>query len=189
MTYDGQQYRPPYGTTEGQQGGSKEGKSPSLTMVAVILVIIGIGAAFAFIYFISTIGSEPWEEDRDFHSDVYIEEGGHFRFLVTESWEERVEANITVSTLEGGYFDLYIMDADQYDNAYGNSSTGSFSAIHSFQNVSAQHVSFELVNTRTIYYLVIDNSDMPHVPGSTSPAGHISVDADIHITYFYDAVW
>jgi hypothetical protein len=157
--------------------------------VAVVLVMIGIAVVLGFLYFISTIGSDSWEEERDFHSDVYIEEGGHFRYMLSESWEERVEVNITISTLEGGSFDLYIMDADQYENAYGNSSSGSFSSIHSFQNVSAQHVSLELDDPRTIYYLVIDNSHMPHVPGSTSPVGHISVDADIHVTYFYSGVW
>ncbi len=189
MTYGGHRPQSPYGSGDGQPEGSKKGKPTSLIIVAVVLVMIGIAVVLGFVFFMSMIGSDSWDEERDFHSDVYIEEGGHFRYVLSESWEERVEVNITISTLEGGSFDLYIMDADQYENAYGNSSTGSFSAIHSFQNVSAQHISLELEDTRTIYYLVIDNSHMPHVPGSTSPVGPISVDADIHVTYFYTGVW
>ena len=179
----------PYPPYHGQpQGPPRQGTSTTtivLVVVVVIIVIVGLGVAFAMMMWGSLV-SEPWEDTRDVDEDVYIEDGGHYRLVLSESWEEEVEVNLTISLLEGGLFDVYIMTEEQYDNAYGNSSTGAFSTTFSWQNTSSVHDIETINDPGQTHILVIDNVRMAHVPGNAVPEGPIHVDVGVHIVYRYD---
>jgi len=165
--------------------------SPGLIVgivLVVVLVVVAI-AVFLFLSFISTIGDESWEDTEDFESDVQIAEGGHFRFVLTEFWQDELEVNLTVSLLAGGRFDVYIMDGDQYENAYGNASTGAFSALARWQNVTNV---LDLVTYQDVegpLYLVVDNVGMDHVPGSARPSGPVHVDVELHLVFRSSVDW
>jgi len=156
-------------------------------VLVVLLVVIMVGAVLlmAFFFFIGSLEGEPWEETTDFDQEVFIQEEGHFRQFIAGSWEERVQVNFTVILTGGGPYDVYIMDQDQYDNSYGNMSTGSFSSTFSWENVTVVHDVIELENTRTEFYLVIDNTDMSFLPESAKTEGPISMDVEVHVTFFY----
>jgi len=139
-----------------------------------------------FFFFIGIpIEGEPYEETADFESEVIIADEGHFRLIIADTWEERIEVNFNILISSGGPIDVYIMDQEQYDNPYGNMSTGSFSSTFSWENVSVVDDVIEFENTRTNYYLVIDNTDMSFLPDSARPEGPVTLDVEVHITYTY----
>ncbi len=185
MPYTGQPPQSPYGPGVPPPRDMKS-SSATNTVLIVLLVVIVLGAVlFMAFFFISSWSGEPWEETMDFEQEVFIQEEGHFRHFIADSWEERVEVNFTMTLTGGGPFDIYIMDQEQYDNSYGNMSTGSFSSTFSWQNVTVVHDVIELEDTRTEYYLVIDNTDVSFLPESAKPEGPISMDVELHVTYFY----
>ena len=186
MPYTGQPPQSPYGSGMPPPRESKSSSTTS-TVLVVLLVVIMVGAVLimAFFFFIGSLEGEAWEETTDFDQEVFIQEEGHFRQNIAGSWEERVQVNFTVTLTGGGPYDVYIMDQDQYDNSYGNMSTGSFSSTFSWENVTVVHDVIELENTRTEFYLVIDNTDMSFLPGSAKPEGPISMDVEVHVTLFY----
>lgn len=157
----------------------------TVLIVLFVVILVGAGLFMTFFFFIGSFVGEPWEENMDFEQEVFIQEEGHFHYLIADSWEERVEVNFTITLTGGGPYDVYIMDQEQYDNSLGNMSTGSFSSTFSWENVTVIHDVIELEDTRTGYYLVIDNTDMSFLPDSARPEGPISMDVEIHVTYFY----
>jgi hypothetical protein len=179
-----QQYVPPSSYAQPQPPEGKKGMSPMVIAVIIIVVIVvmGIIAMLAFVSMIASIDGEPWEETDTFESDVYIDEGGHFRYELTDGWSDEFQANITIGSMEGGPFDVYIMTTNEYENAYGNASTGAFSATFKWQNMSSviDMVLFESLGET--YYLVVDNVDMPHVPGNAVPEGPIRVSIELEMT-------
>ncbi len=185
MPYTGQPPQSPYGPGIPPPRDMKS-SSATNTVLIVLLVVIVLGAGlFMAFFFISSWSGEPWEETMDFEQEVFIQEEGHFRHFLAGSWEERVEVNFTITLTSGGPYDVYIMDQEQYDNSYGNMSTGSFSSTFSWQNVTVVHDIIELENTRTQYFLVVDNTDMSFLPENARPEGPVSMDVEIHVTYFY----
>ena len=163
--------------------------STILIIVIIIVVAVVIIGSVVFFAMIANIGGEPWEETRNFETDVHIEEGGHFRYLLSDSWEDEMIMNFTVGLINGSNYDVYIMDAMQYENAYGNQSTGAFSALFSWQDV-ANAMDFAVIEEpQGPYYLVVDNVEMSHVPGSAIPEGPIHVELELEITSRFDASW
>ena len=161
----------------------------TVLVVLLVVILVGAGLFMAFFFFIGSFEGEPWEETMDFESEVFIADEGHFRHFLADSWEEQVEVNFTLTLTGGGPFDVYIMDQEQYDNSYGNMSTGSFSSTFSWEHVTVVHDVIELENTRTQYYMVVDNTDMSFLPESAKPEGPLSMDVEIHATYFYNLSW
>ncbi len=158
-------------------------------LIVVVMVVIGI-IALAFIFsLVENIDGDPWEETRDFETEVHIEDGGHFRFLLSDSWEDELEVNLTIGLLNGSKFDVYIMDGQQYWNAYGNQSTGAFSAQFSWNNVSAVRDSVTIERLDADYFIVIDNMEMSHVPGNAKPEGPVHAEVILEITSRFDNVW
>jgi hypothetical protein len=189
MPYTGQPPQSPYGPGVPPPRDTKTSSTNTVVIVLLVVIVVGAGLFMAFFFFIGSMGDDTWEENMDFESEVFIAEEGHYRHFISDSWEERVEVNFTVSLTGGGPFDVYIMDQEQYDNSYGNMSTGSFSSTFSWENVSVVHDVVELENTRTMYYLVIDNTEMSFLPDSAQPEGPVSMDVEIHATYFYNMSW
>ena len=162
--------------------------SPGATVVLIIVVVLVIGALGLAVIFslMADLGGDGWEDTRDVSREVLIEEGGHFRLLLSDSWGSQLLVNMSVRQLDGSRFDVYIMDSDQYENAYGNLSSGAFSTLARWQNVSALSDSVSIDDPRGPISLVVDNVDMPLVPGSTVPEGPIEVALDLAITSRYD---
>ncbi len=186
MPYTGQPPRYPYGSGVQPPRDTKPSSSINTVLVVLLVVIlVGAGLFMAFFLFIGSFGGDPWEENMDFEQEVFIQEEGHFRYFLADPWEERVEVNFTITLTGGGPFDVYIMDQEQYDNSYGNTSTGSFSSTFSWHNVTVVHDVIELENIRTQYFLVVDNTDMSFLPENARPEGPVSMDVEIHVTYFY----
>jgi hypothetical protein len=185
-----QQYVPPYG--QGPEPPAKKGMSPVMIIVIIIVVIVAllVIAAILFFSFISDIGGEPWEETNTFETEVYVQDGGHYRYALVVGWEDELTVNLSLTQLEGGPYDVYIMDWNQYENAYGNWSTGGFSSIASWQDVTtfSESVTLELPGGRD-YYVVIDNAEMDHVPGDTAPDGDIHVDLELVMTSRFDSTF
>lgn len=182
---------PPYSQPQRAPPPQKQGMSPGLIVaivLVVVLVVVGI-AAFMFFSFLSSIQDEPWEDTQDFESDVEIAEGGHFRYTLTQFWQEEMEVNLTVSLLQGASFDVYIMDGDQYENAYGNASTGAFSAVDRWQNVTNVYDIVTYEEVEGPLYLVVDNVRMAHVAGSAHPTGPIHVELELHLVYRSSIEW
>lgn len=185
VPYQGPQ---PYSPYQGLSPPSSKRTSTAaivIVVVLVIVVIIGIGIVFMFVMFGSLL-DESWDETRDVETDVFIADGGHFRLLLSEDWEEEMEVNLTITILEGGNFDVYVMTEEQYENAYGNRSSGAFSSTLSWHNASIVHDIVTISDIRETYYLVIDNVEMPHVPGNAVPEGPIHVDVEVHLLYRYN---
>jgi hypothetical protein len=181
-----QQYVPPspYSQPSHEARSGKKGPSTALVviLIIVIFVVLGIlGMVFLF-SLVANLDGEPWENSREFETEVHIEDGGHFRYLLSDAWEDELEVNMTLGLLNGSRFDVYIMDRQQYMNAYGNESTGAFSALFSWQNVSAVRDLVTMERRDVEYYIIIDNMDMAHVPGSATPEGPIHVEMFLEIT-------
>ena len=186
MPYTGQPPQSPYGPGVPPRRDMKSSSATNTVLIVLLVVIlVGAGLFMAFFLFIGSIPGDPWEENMDFEQEVFIQEEGHFRHFIAGSWEERVEVNFTITLTWGGPYDVYIMDQEQYDNSYGNMSTGSFSSTFAWENVTVVHDVIELENTRTEYYMVIDNTDKSFLLDSARPEGPISMDVEVHVTYFY----
>jgi hypothetical protein len=162
-------------------------------MIAIIILVVAIVGvvvvAIIFFSLIGGIGPDPWEETSDFDSDVHIEEDGHFRFLLTENWGDELRINVSILLLNGSQFDVYIMDTNQYENAYGNQSTGAFSSTFKWENVRGINESMTIDSLTSDLYLIIDNIDMPHVPGSATPVGPIHVDVVLETSIRWNTEW
>ena len=127
-----QQYVPPSPYPHPPPGQpEKKGTPTAVVIVAIIVVMVVIGIIGVAVMFamLGDIGGNGWEDSRDFSTDVLIEDGGHFRFLLSDNWEDELVVNMSLRQLNGTRYDVYVMDDNQYENAYGNQSTGSFSTM------------------------------------------------------------
>lgn len=186
-----QQYIPPSPYSQPGPPPEKKGMTTATVVILIIVVMIVIGIiALAFIFsLVSNIDGDPWEETREFETEVHIEDGGHFRFLLSDSWEDELEVDLTIGLLNGSKFDVYIMDGQQYWNAYGNESTGAFSAQISWNNVSAVRDLVTIERLDTDYFLIIDNMEMSHVPGNAKPEGPVHAEVFLEITSKFSSEW
>jgi hypothetical protein len=177
----------PYYQTQGQPPPERKGMSTAMGVILIIVVLVVIGIlGLAFMYSLVSDLGDPWEDTRRFQDDVYIKEDGHFRVLLSDSWEDELVVNLTIGLLNGSRYDVYIMNSFQYENAYGNTSTGAFSSLFEWQNVTSVTDSITLEMPQDVVYLVVDNEDMPHVPGSAAPEDTIHVELDLEITSRYE---
>ncbi len=186
-----QQYIPPSPYSQTQPPPEKKGMTTAAVVILIIVVMIVIGIiALAFIFsLVADIDGDPWEETREFETEVHIEDGGHFRFLLSDSWGDELEVNLTIGLLNGSKFDVYIMDGQQYWNAYGNESTGAFSALFSWNNVSAVRDMVTIESLNDDYFLIVDNVEMSHVPGSAIPEGPVHAEIILEITSRFSNEW
>jgi hypothetical protein len=176
-----QQYVPPSPYAPPQPPPERKGVHPAIIIVVVVVAIlfVMIIAALLWISAIDNIGSEPWEETDEFEDEVYIDQEGHFRYLLTDDWADEFQVNLTIQSLDGGPFDVYIMTWNQYANAYSNSSSGAFSAMFMWKNVTSVRDIVVIESPMEPLYLVVDNKRMAYVPDDADPEGIIQVRLDL----------
>ncbi len=173
--------------------GTKESKKilgiPAWGLVVIIVVAFLIFACFVANFLMFGFFG-PFEDIETYSTEVIISEGGHFKYSLGYFYDEN-EVTFNVSSKDGKNFDVYFMDEDQYQNAYGssNTSTIAFSAFYSNENISQIIDTFELqgqhIGFKEIYF-VIDNRDTSITPEDATPEGMITVDVKITIkTVFY----
>lgn len=152
-------------------------------LVVLIIVLIIVAAIVGILIMLADLPSGDFEEVvLDFDEEVIVGDGGHFRLdLVSEMWAT-YEVVLNVSSADARAFDIYVMDTNQYSAAYGNQSTGAFSAVERFENVTVLATSFELPSNDRSYVLVVDNRDLDLTPGDAIPQGTLTVQLAVSIT-------
>jgi hypothetical protein len=170
-------YGHPRGATVPKAPEGKAKMPPVVTVIVIVLVIILVlGALFFSALFSSVDDATP---QRRFDDQVLIDNGGHFWWTLLPSWSGREQVTINITSLQGDAFDVYVMDTAQYENAYGNETTGAFSAQRRYENVTRVDDRFELDSDELDILIVIDNRDFQLTPDDAVPSGVIEV--DVHL--------
>ena len=167
-------------------------KDKTWIIVIVVIVIIGLvfiaPTIFAFFLFSQFPQLLETEHVTEFSDDIAISEGGHFKYACGYlSQGDRIQISIAVK--EGGPVDVYIMQSDQYECAYGesNASIMSFSALFKKENITQLNETYCLNKStggREIY-VVIDNRNTPLTLNDATPTGHVLVKTEIKTTVIY----
>jgi len=157
----------------------------AIIVVVIIIVVMFVLAIFSFI---SLFGPTEDTETRDF--DVIVADGGHYRYTLGYFYNEDVELDLDIDLVNGSNFDVYIMDKDQYESAYGKESELflAFAAIHSHENVGSLSEKISVPSGDGELYLVIDNSDNPLSEYDADPQGPVFVHVEIEVTtiFYFD---
>ena len=148
-------------------------------LIAVgILVMIVVSACWWSASF-----SDAPEQIKEFEDDVVIAVNGHFNYLLAESWHNGAEVELDVASGGGDRFDVYVMDAAQYENAYGRPANEmAFSAFYLAQNVTSLHDALDLPDESIQYFLVVDNWDIPILSDDAIPTGILKVHVALTVT-------
>ena len=157
--------------------------------VPISFWIMGLFFLIIFSCAFIAIFSGPGNYDsRDtFDAEVIIAQGGHFKYSLGYSLND--EYILDISSRDGTNFDVYIMDEDQYENAYDtiDSSIISFSSFYSNENTNGVEDELDFTDERSVYkeyFLVIDNRDTRITPNDAQPVGTLTIDVNIIINYF-----
>jgi hypothetical protein len=164
---------------------------PIWALVIIFVVILIFGCAiigFILLSFGPYGPFGPGEYTDTYSTEVIISEGGHFKYSLGYMYDYKIELNI--SSKNGNQFDVYIMDEDQYENAYGSTNTSilAFSVQYSYENVSQVDDTIEISEDIPEYkslYLILDNRKVEITPNDADPIGTITVDLNIEITSSY----
>ena len=128
---------------------------------------------------------DPSSDTQEYETEVIIAEGGHYKYALDWVYYEELEVELEISSSDNKNFDVYIMDNDQYENAYEQNDTIiAFSAYFSKENVTKVDEKVDLP-ARYFYYLVIDNKDTPLTPNDATPDGVITLDVYVKYTSTY----
>jgi hypothetical protein len=179
--------KPGYISPYPQKKSVKDKKFLKIPVIAwVVILFIVILFSCAIVAWLSL--TSPGGNKKVIHEEVIIAHGGHFKYTLGYSLDDKISFNI--SSQDGSNFDVYIMDEDQYENAYGSGSSRiiSFSSQYSSENVNAvsENLDFSDEDSRYMeYYLIIDNRDTGITPDDASPMGTITIDVHITIDYTY----
>lgn len=158
-------------------------KIPIAIWIVALFIIIFLSCAI--IALLSFPG--PYDSQDVFNAEVIISEGGHFKYSLGFSLNDEYILNI--SSRDGTNFDVYIMDEDQYENAYEtiDSSIISFSSFYSNENTNRVQENLDFTDERGLYkeyFLIIDNRDTPITPNDAVPVGTLTLDVEITIDYY-----
>lgn len=175
------------GGGSGKGGGSSA--VPVLLAAIAIVIIIVAGGIFLAMWFVGQLGGGDKDVTDVFESEVTVAEDGHFRYVLLTNWEPRATVTVTAVSTSGAPFDVFLMDEGQYMNTYGNTSTGSFSAVHRWENVTDLADTVALRDVDAPLYLVIDNTDNPLLPGDAVPEGVLTVTLRTETTYTVEQIY
>lgn len=173
---------------------TKPTKEPISIKLIVGIIVLIIVVVFVFLMAISyLLFSEVPTDDQTYEFDVIIDSGGHYRYTLDEYYYyDDTEVELDIYSTNGSFYDVYVMNQDQYDSAYGNggNSTKAFAAMYSKENVKQVSDKFDLPsNAQGPIYLIIDNKATELTKNDADPAGEISVTAKITITTEYAPIW
>ena len=144
-------------------------------VIAIVLVLLILFGGYILLMVLISSNTTTPDVVTDYDQNVTIAEGGHFRYtILTNSWQDTA-AVLNISSSGGERFDVYLMDQDQYDNAYTNLTTRAFSATERFENRTAVVGRVDLPQDGRTYYLVIDNAFNALTPDGAVPSGPITI--------------
>lgn len=164
-------------------------------VVLVIVILLGAGAYLFYVTISSIVGPIIGSGGRTipYSTEVIISEGGNFTYSLGGyySYNDVVEVTLNISSRDGNRFDVYIMDSNEYENAYRKSNGSNisvFSAQYSKENITQLIDVIDLSNRYGTFYLVIDNRNTTLTPNDATPTGIITVDVKIttKTAYRYD---
>jgi len=144
-------------------------------VIAVVLVLLILFGGYVLLMVLLSTDSTSPDVVTTYDQNVTIAEGGHFRYPMTSYVWQDTHVFINITSDGVARFDVYVMDANQYENAYANLTTHAFSAIERFENRTAVVEEVELPDDGGTYYLVVDNLANELTPGGAVPAGPLSV--------------
>jgi hypothetical protein len=150
-------------------------------VIAIVLVLLILFGGYILLMVLLSTNSSSQDVITDYDQNVTIAEGGHFRYALPSSSWQRTVAFLNITSMGGRRFDVYVMDRDQYDNAYTNLTTRSFSATERFENRTAVLEQVELPHDGRTYYLVVDNSANELTPDGAVPSGPITIRLWVHV--------
>ena len=150
-------------------------------VIAVVLVLLILFGGYILLMFLLSGSTTSPEVVTDYDQNVTIAEGGHYRFALPSSAWQETEAILNITSTGGRRFDVYIMDQDQYDNAYTNLTTRAFSATERFENRTAVVERVELPREGRTYFLVVDNTANELTPDGAVPNGPITIRLWVHV--------
>lgn len=175
--------RPLYNGKMGVPGKEKKSRFGEygwvIALVIVVIVIVSILGAF-IIANLPNI-QPPFDGSETYSSDVIIADGGYFSYDVGWAFSDGIEILFNISSKNNERFDVYIMDENEYYNAYqSDDSMLAFSAYHAVENVS------QIIDTINLppegyFHLIIDNKDTPLTPDDATPTGIITVEVYLEI--------
>ena len=150
-------------------------------VIAVVLVLLILFGGYVLLMVLLSTNSTSPAVVTDYDQNVTIAEGGHFRYaLPSSSWQDTV-AFLNITSTGGKRFDMYIMDSNQYDNAYTNLTTRAFSATERFENRTAVVEQVELPQDGRTFFLVVDNAANELTPDGAVPSGPITIRLWVHV--------
>ncbi len=182
----------PYAPLKSKKPKKFLGLSAGIWVIIIILFLV-FGCAIANIFFYP---GGPYDETHTFSTKVIIAEGGHYRHSIGEYYySDEVKATLDLSSNGGQTFDVYIMNKDQYDNAYGSPNTTgmAFSSLFGWENINRLNDTSDLTEEYQRaddvwgydeyggLYLVIDNRDNILTFDDSSPQGTITVNLHIKV--------
>jgi hypothetical protein len=158
--------------------------------VPIAFWIVGLFFLIFFSCFIIAFISWPRPNDTQetYNVEVIIAQEGHFKYSLGYYLDDEITLNI--SSRNGENFDVYIMDEDQFENAYDspNSSIISFSTFYSNENTNRVEDNLDFTDNRNNYkeyFLIIDNRDTQLTPDDATPSGTLTLDVEIITDYSY----
>lgn len=152
-------------------------------VIAIVLVLLILFGGYILLMFLLSGNTTSPEVVTTYDQNVTIAEGGHFRYpLPSSSWQE-TEAFLNITSIGGARFDVYIMDSNQYENAYTNLTTHAFSAIERFENRTtvAEQVELPEPDDGRTYFLVVDNAANELTPDGAVPSGPITIRLQVRV--------
>ena len=144
-------------------------------VVAVVLVLLILFGGYILLMVLLSTSPSSADVVTDYDQNVTIAEGGHFRYPLPSSAWQTTHVFLNITSSGGKRFDVYIMDSNQYDNAYTNLTTRAFSATERFENRTAVVEQVELPQDGRTYFLVVDNAANELTPDGAVPNGPISI--------------
>lgn len=150
-------------------------------VVAVVLVLLILFGGYVLLMVLLGNTSTSPDVVTDYDQNVTIAEGGHFRYPLPSSGWQTTQVFLNISSSGGKRFDVYVMDSNQYENAYTNLTTRAFSAIERFENRTAVVEQVELPHDGGTYFLVVDNMANELTPDGAVPGGPITIRLWVHV--------
>lgn len=166
---------------EGADAGKGKKKLPEWALAVIIVVVVVSIVSATMVYAIAKLPHQDNTTTDRRHLEAAIASGGHYKTAVAYSYEDYAELTIGLFSSGGKKVDVFIMESDQYDDAYGHYTNETvFSAAKMWKNTASLNVTaYKDYSPARTLYLVVDNTDLPLLGDDAVPSGTATVTIDI----------